>query len=117
MRLADTAVWIRHFRHGDPVLAELLVEGRVVMHPFVIGELACGNLKGRAAIFSDLLALPAAVVATNGEVLEVIEGRRLWGKGLGLIDMHLLASALLTGCRLWTLDARLAKAAHELGVD
>ncbi|HVO97153.1 MAG TPA: type II toxin-antitoxin system VapC family toxin [Bryobacteraceae bacterium] len=117
MTLADTSVWIRHFRHGDPGLVELLMDGRVLIHPFVLGELACGNLKGRGAVLSDLLTLAAATVAGNGEILQMIEARRLWGKGLGLIDIHLLASALLTGCRLWTLDTRLAKAARELGVD
>ena len=83
------------------------------MHPFVSGELACGNLKDRTAVLSDLLALPAAKLASNAEVLRMTEDRRLWGRGLGWIDAHLLASALLSNCRLWTLDARLAKAAAE----
>ena len=83
------------------------------MHPFVSGELACGKLEDRTAVLSDLLALPAAKLASNAEVLRMIEDRRLWGRGLGWIDAHLLASALLSNCRLWTLDARLAKAAAE----
>jgi predicted nucleic acid-binding protein len=86
------------------------------MHPFVCGEPACGNLKDRAAILSDLQALPPANVASNAEVLRLIEDRRLWGRGLGWIDAHMLASALLSGCRFWTLDTRLAKAAAELGL-
>lgn len=116
MVLADTSVWIEHFRHGDPNLAERLSEGLVLMHPFIRGELACGNLKNRAAILSDMEALPQAHLATNAEVLQLIEDRRLWGRGMGWIDAHLLASALLSNCRLWTLDGRLAKAAGELGV-
>ena len=86
------------------------------MHPFVSGELACGNLKDRTAVLSDLLALPAAKLASNAEVLRMIEDRRLWGRGLGWIDAHLLASALLSNCRLWTFDVRLAKAAAELAL-
>lgn len=86
------------------------------MHPFVVGELACGNLTDRAAILSDLQALPAAKAATNGEALRLIEDRRLWGRGLGWVDAHLIGSALLSNCRFWTLDARLGKAAAELGV-
>jgi predicted nucleic acid-binding protein len=116
MVLADTSVWIGHFRHGEPKFADLLSKGLVLMHPFVSGELACGNLKDRAAILADLHALLLAKVASNSEVLQLIEHRRLWGRGLGWIDAHLLASALLSSCRLWTLDTRLAKAAVELGL-
>ena len=116
MVLADTSVWIEHFRHGSSSLEDRLSEGLVLMHPFVSGEIACGNLKDRAAILSGLHALPAASPASDAEVLQLIEDRRLWGKGLGWIDIHLLAAALLSNCRLWTLDARLAKAARELGV-
>ncbi len=86
------------------------------MHPFIAGELACGSLKSRAAILSSLHALPSAVLASNAEVFRLIEDRRLWGRGLGWVDMHLLASALLTNCRFWTRDLRLANAAMELGV-
>ncbi|MBL8292900.1 MAG: PIN domain-containing protein [Bryobacterales bacterium] len=116
MVLADTSVWIEHFRHREPALVDLLSEGLVLIHPFVSGELACGNLKGRAAILSDLHALPPAKLASNAEVLQLIEDRRLWGRELGWIDAHLLASALLSNCRFWTLDIRLAKAAAELGL-
>jgi predicted nucleic acid-binding protein len=93
-----------------------LSAGLVLMHPFVAGELACGNLTDRAAILSDLQALPVAKVATDGEVLQMIEDRRLWGRGLGWIDVHLLASALLSNCRFWTLDKQLRQAATELGL-
>jgi predicted nucleic acid-binding protein len=117
MVLADTSVWIQHFRQGEPALIDRLTEGRVLMHPFVCGELACGNLRHRTAVLSDLQALPAASLASDAEVLRLIEDRRLWGKGLGWIDLHLLASALLSGCGFWTLDKRLALAAKQLGLD
>jgi hypothetical protein len=116
MVLADTSIWIEHFRHREPTLANLLSEGIVLMHPFVAGELACGNLKDRVAILSDLNALPAATLASHSEVLHLIEDRRLWARGLGWIDIHLLASALISNCRFWTLDILLAKAAAELGL-
>jgi len=86
------------------------------MHPFVTGELACGNLKDRASILTDLESLPPARVASNPEVRQLIEERKLWGKGLGWIDAHLLASALLSSCRFWTFDKRLGQAAAELGL-
>ncbi len=86
------------------------------MHPFVSGELACGNLKSRAVILSDLQALPSAKLASHAEALQLIEDRRLWGRGLGWIDVHLLASALLSHCGLWTLDRKLAAAAMDLGL-
>jgi predicted nucleic acid-binding protein len=116
MVLADTSVWIQHFRQGDPRLAGDLVEGLVLMHPFVSGELACGNLKSRGAILSDLQTLPSAHLASNAEVRQLIEDRRLWGWGLGWVDVHLLASALLSHCRFRTLDKRLGEAAAELGL-
>ena len=116
MVLVDTSVWIEHLRRGEPSLADRLSEGLVLIHPFVSGELACANLKDRAVILSHLHALPPAKLASNAEVLRMIEDRRLWGRGLGWIDVHLLASALLSDCRFWTLDTRLAKAAAELGL-
>jgi len=117
MVLADTSIWIAHFRHREPTLADLLSEGLVLMPPIVSGELACGNLKDRTAILSDLHVLPPAKLASNAEVEQLIEDRRLWGRGLGWIDTHLLASALLSNCRFWTLDIRLAKTAVEIGLD
>jgi hypothetical protein len=116
MVLADTSVWIEHFRRREPALAGLLSEGIVLMHPFVAGELACGTLKGRAATLSYLRALPPARLASDAEVLHLIEDRRLWGEGLGWVDAHLLASALLSTCQFWTRDVKLAKAARELGL-
>ncbi len=116
MVLADTSVWIEHFRHREPTLADRLSDGLVLMHPIVSGELACGNLRDRAAILSDLNTLPQSKLATDAEVMQLLEDRRLWGRGLGWVDAHLLASALLSNCRFWTLDVRLAKVARELGL-
>jgi predicted nucleic acid-binding protein len=114
MVLADTSVWVEHFRRGEPKLAGHLVAGLVLMHPFVLGELACGNLKRRDEILADLQELPLAKLASTAEALRLIEDRRLWGRGLGWVDVHLLASALLSDCAFWTLDKRLAHAAAEL---
>ena len=116
MVLADTSIWVEHFRRGEPALAKRLSDGLVLMHPFVTGELACGNLKNRSAILTDLEALPPARVASNPEVRQLVEERKLWGRGLGWIDAHLLASALLSNCQFWTLDKRLEHTAAELGL-
>lgn len=86
------------------------------MHPLVAGELACGNLKNRPAVLADLHALPLASLASNAEVLRFVEDRRLWGRGLGWMDVHLLASAVLSECEFRTLDKRLAQTARELGL-
>jgi len=116
MILVDTSVWIEHFREGNGQLAEYLVGGRVLCHPSIVGELACGNLKNRDEILRRLTALPAAQVADHTEVLHLISRHGLPGQGVGWIDAHLLASTLLTGCRLWTLDKALAKAARRLEI-
>jgi hypothetical protein len=116
MILVDTSVWIAHFREGGSRLAELLGEAVVLAHPFVVGELACGNLRNRAGILTDLDVLPSAVSATHEEVMRLIEDRKLWGLGIGWIDAHLLASALLSDCQLWTMDKRLLRAAAAAGV-
>ena len=117
MVLADTSVWIQHFRRGVPTLTDRLGNGLVLMHPFVSGELACGSLKNRSGILSDLRALPVAKLASNSEVLHLIEDRGLWGRGLGWVDVHLLASALLSHCGLWTLDKKLGEAGMEMGLN
>jgi hypothetical protein len=116
MILADTSVWIQHFRNGDSELARVLSDGRVYMHPHVLGELACGNLKDRAVVLANLQSLPRAAVASEAEVFQFVEERRLWGRGFGWTDMHLIASALLSHCGLWTLDKRLGIAAAEAGI-
>lgn len=115
MILVDTSVWIDHLRSGEPSLAAALEGGRVMMHPFVLGELACGNLANRSEVLELLGDLPAAPTATDPEALDFIERRALMGRGIGYIDVHLLASiALSSDARLWTWDRRLATAATEL---
>lgn len=115
MILVDTSVWIDHLRSGEPALATALEGGRVMMHPFVLGELACGNLQNRREVLRLLNALPAAPTATDPEALDFIERRALMGRGLGYIDVHLLAStALAADARMWTRDRRLAAVAAEL---
>jgi predicted nucleic acid-binding protein len=114
MVLVDTSVWISHLRKGNPELADLLNSGKVLCHPFILGELACGNLKDRPVILSYLELLPMGIVAEHEEVLCFIENNRLMGKGLGYVDVHLLASAALTGILVWTLDKKLAQTAENL---
>jgi hypothetical protein len=116
MLLVDTSVWVAHLRRGTVGLHGLLMEGRVVCHPFIIGELACGNLRQRSEILALLQALPQAIVAHHEEVMNFLENYRLMGKGLGYVDLHLLASAKLTGVRLWTLDQKLNQVAGKLGL-
>jgi len=112
--LADTSVWIAHFRHGSEDLKRSLDAGEVLCHPHVVGELACGNLRNRDDILEYLRALPGATTATDDEVVACIERNRLYGTGLGYTDVHLLASAMLTPTRLWTFDAALGRAARRL---
>jgi len=114
MVLVDTSVWVEHLRHGDLGLKARLQEGLVCCHPFIVGELACGNLKNRSEILSLLQALPQAIGAEHEEVMQFIENYRLIGKGLGYIDMHLLASARLSQVPLWTLDQKLHEVAGTL---
>jgi len=114
--LVDTSVWVRHLREGDARLAAALERAEVSTHPWVIGELACGRLSDRATVLGLLRALPSAPVASVDEALGLIERRALMGRGIGWVDVQLLASALLAGVSLWTLDRRLAAAADELGV-
>ena len=116
MILADTSVWVDHLRRGNPALRALLDETSVACHPFVIGELACGTLRHREAVLDLLARLPSAPVAQHHEALAVVESRRLMGRGLGWVDVNLLASALLAGAELWTLDRTLRDAAVRLGV-
>lgn len=115
MILVDTSVWVEHFRKGNIGLDTLLQEGQVVCHPFIVGELACGNIKNRSRILSLLSTLPTAHTAEHEEVMHVIEKYQLMGKGLGYIDVHLIASAMLTHIPLWTLDKRLNSFSKTLG--
>ena len=114
--LVDTSIWVDHLRQRDPRLAELLEEGAVWTHPFVVGELACGNLARRSEVLELIGALPSAPVADHDEVLAFVEGRRLMGQGLGWVDVHLLASAVLASLPLWTADKRLSEVARAIDV-
>ena len=114
MVLVDTSVWVSHFRDGNDELASLLNDGRVLCHPLIVGELACGNLKDRAVILSFLQLLPMSIEAEHAEVLSFIEDNRLMGKGMGYVDVHLITSAVLTGVPIWTLDKKLAQTADSL---
>ncbi len=114
MTLVDTSIWVNHLRQGSPSLEALLQENQVLTHPWVIGELACGMLKNRAEILTLLQALPEVQVAEYDEALIFIESQKLFGLGLGWVDVNLLASAQLTGCELWTSDIPLQKAAKKL---
>ncbi len=117
MILVDTSIWIDHLRHGDAALAAALGEGRVLAHPFVIGELACGVMANRSEVLNLLSALPQAPVASTEETLRFIEARGLMGRGIGYVDVHLLASvALEGGATLWTRDSRLAAVAAALSL-
>jgi len=116
--LVDTSVWVDHLRRSEPDLIDALDSGLVLMHPFVLGEIACGNLKRRADVLSLMSALPQAAMATDNEALEFIDRRRLMGRGIGYIDVHLLASAVLTGtATLWTRDKRLSVVADDLALN
>jgi predicted nucleic acid-binding protein len=115
--LVDTSVWVEHLRAGNGRLEELLEGGQVLAHPFVVGEIALGNLKQRALVLKSLREIPRASVASDDEVFDLIERRRLHGLGIGYVDVHLLASTLLSDhAALWTRDRRLHEAAVRLGV-
>ena len=116
MILVDTSIWVDHLRRGDARLTALLESASVLIHPFVLGEIACGSLADRETVLDLLQDLPAAVVADADEVLVFIERHQLHGKGIGYVDVHLLAAVALTeGAKLWTRDKRLRAAAQALG--
>lgn len=115
MILVDTSVWIDHFRYGNSDLVNLLNTGRVFTHPFVIGELALGNMRQRDVILDTLSNMPRAKIATDEEVLAFINQNKLYGLGIGYIDAHLLASVRLSpNTLLWSRDKRLCAAAVQL---
>jgi predicted nucleic acid-binding protein len=115
--LIDTSIWIDHFRADNSALRRLLDAGRVLMHPFVIGELALGRLRQRDMIITALSDLPRAELATDAEVLGFIDREALFGRGIGYVDVHLLASTRLSvGATIWTKDAKLRGVADELGL-
>jgi len=114
MILVDTSIWISHLREGNKQLEELLMNVQVICHPFIIGELACGNIKNRIEILSLLQALPLSKTIDFNEYLFFLDKHKLMGRGIGFVDIHLLASAQLTGIKLWTMDKRLNSAAAQL---
>lgn len=114
MVLVDTSIWVTHLRQGNRQLETLLMDAEVMCHPFIIGELACGNLKNRDEILSLLKSLPLAPTIEFDEFIYFIERNRLMGIGIGFVDVHLLASAQLTKIPLWTADRRLKSAATKL---
>jgi predicted nucleic acid-binding protein len=116
MILVDTSVWVDHLRRDNRRLRELLEDGAVLSHPFVVGELACGSIRNRDEILGHLSTLPQALVAEHQEVLRLTQAEKLFGKGLGWMDVHLLASARLSSVDLWTLNKRLSRAALFLGI-
>lgn len=116
MILVDTSVWADHLRGSEPGLVALLNEDSVLIHPFVIEELACGNLPRRKETLDLFHALPAAPVAEHREALEFIANHRLHGTGLGSVDVHLLASARLVGARVWSKDKVLCREAKRLSL-
>lgn len=116
MTLVDTSVWVNFLRVGDVRMEALLDTAAVATHPLVIGELALGNLTNRGSFLAMLLKLPDVPVAIESEVLDLIERHELMGKGVGIVDAHIAASARLAGLPLWTLDKRLNAVAHDLGI-
>ena len=117
MVLVDTSIWINHLREPVQGLVDLLEEGEVLIHPVVIGELACGLLSSRNSLLHYLDRLPRIVVATDQEVRQLIETHKLMGQGVGYLDMHLLASTVLSGeVQLWTRDKKLAILANKLSI-
>ncbi len=117
MVIVDTSVWVSHLRHGNSTLQKLLQEGRVASHPFVIGELACGNISNRTEIISLMQALPMLDGVEQEELLLFIKHNKMMGKGLGFVDVHLLAAAMLAGIPLWTQDKKLKQACSQLNID
>lgn len=114
MILVDTSIWVTHLREGSRQLEKLLMDAEVMCHPFIIGELACSNIKNRNEIISLLKALPVAQIVDSDEFLFFTDQNNLMGKGIGFVDINLLASAKLAGVKLWTADKRLVSAADQL---
>ena len=114
--LADSSIWVTHFKEGQKHLTQLLEQGLIACHPYIIGELACGSLKKRREIIQLLEALPVVDVLDNTEIIEFIESRKLMSIGIGYVDIHLLGSSLLSNTPLWTFDKALVKAAKFLDI-
>ena len=115
MVLVDTSVWIDHFKSNNQDLRNLLKEEQILTHPFVIGEIACGGHRQRAEILTLLPLLPQSTIASDAEVLAMLEDYELYGKGIGWVDAHLLSAGLLSRATLWTFDKKLGRLARDLG--
>jgi len=114
--LVDTSVWVNHLRQGEPYLARLLIDAEVACHPFIIGELACGNMANRNEILNLLRSLPSAPAVNLDEYLYFVEQNQLHGSGIGFVDIHLLAAAKLAAVPMWTHDKKLYQAAAGLNL-
>ncbi|HEX7261627.1 MAG TPA: type II toxin-antitoxin system VapC family toxin [Luteolibacter sp.] len=114
--LVDTGIWIKHFRQRNPLIVNMLEDGEVWCHPIVVGELSMGSLKNRPQTIFDLSKLNRPPIATFAETRQMVEARRLWGRGVQWNDARILASAILGQVPLWTADIRLGEIARELGV-
>jgi len=116
MTLVDTSVWISHLRKPDRALLQLISDEEAAMHPFIVGELACGSFKDRAGALKTFRALPQAPVADEAEVHHLLETYRLWSTGMGWVDLHVLAAAAVAGWHLMTADAAMQRAAAKIGI-
>jgi predicted nucleic acid-binding protein len=114
--VVDSNVWVHHWRSRNPLLMAMVDDGEVWTHPLIIGELSMGTLRDRERTLWDLTRLGRPPLATDAETRQMVEARRLWGRGIGWNDAKILASVVIGGCRLWTRDVRLNEAARELGV-
>ena len=117
MILADTSVWIDHFRTENKLLSRLLLQGAIVLHEFILGELAIGNFKNRKEILSLLDSIPKLSKLTHDEFIYFLEQHSFYGKGVGFVDIHLLGSTKLAGVKIWTLDKKLLKLAKSLNLN
>jgi len=115
--LVDTSIWVNHLRRHDAVLAAHLEAGEVLCHPYVIGEIGLGLLKQRQKVLELLAALPSASVVSHDEAMAFVEQRSLAGRGIGWVDIHLAASAVVSRAKLWTADRRLAAVARVLRLE
>ncbi|MEO6991551.1 MAG: PIN domain-containing protein [Candidatus Baltobacteraceae bacterium] len=117
MILVDTSVWVDHLRLGNAALEQLLKQELVATHPFIIGELSCGNIRNRASVLADLEELQSVSVVDHDEVMHLVTHRGLSGIGIGWVDAHVLTSAVVSNCRIWSLDKALMRAAAELEIN
>ena len=117
MVLVDTSIWVAHLRKRNRQLELLLMDAEVICHPMIIGELACGTIKNRNEILSLLKSLPSAPVLEFDELMFFIDENQMMGIGIGFVDVHLLASARLSGTSLWTADKKLKSAANKLSLN